>query len=83
MALASVEERFQLPLSDISFGDAWLPEITAEEHEGRSIAISRTKQGKDLLTVASSDRYIELSQIEPEKVIQSQKTFLCLEKMKY
>ena len=68
-------------LSDLSFGDAWLPEITRKEHEGKSIVISITKQGEELLNAANSDRYIELSQIEPEKVIQSQRTFLHFKKI--
>jgi len=66
--------------ADISFGDAWLPEITAKEHEGKSIILSRTKQGEELLNAANSDGYIELIAIEPEKVIQSQRTFLHFKK---
>ncbi|MGB6370883.1 MAG: Coenzyme F420 hydrogenase/dehydrogenase, beta subunit C-terminal domain [Atribacterota bacterium] len=67
--------------TDISFGDAWLPEIVSKEQVGKSIIISRTKQGEELLNAANSDGYIELSQIEPEKVIQSQKTFLHFKKI--
>jgi len=68
-------------LSDISFGDAWLPEIVSKEQVGKSIIISRTKIGENLLNAANSDEYIELSQIRPEKVIQSQKTFLHFKKI--
>jgi len=68
-------------LSDISFGDPWLPEIMAKEQKGKSVMISRTKQGEDLLRAANSDKHIELSHIEPEKVIQSQKTFLHFKKI--
>jgi len=68
-------------LSDISFGDAWLPEIMAKEQKGKSVMISRTKQGEDLIDAANSDRHIELSYIEPKKVIQSQKTFLHFKKI--
>ena len=68
-------------LSDISFGDAWLPEIMAKEHEGKSIVISRSKKGEELLNLAKSERYIELTPIDLEKVIQSQRTFLHFKKM--
>jgi len=67
--------------SDISFGDPWLPEIMSKEQVGRSIIISRTKQSEELLNTANSDGYIELSQIEPEKVMQSQRTFLHFKKI--
>lgn len=68
-------------LSDISFGDAWLPEIMRKEHDGKSILISRTKQGEELLNAAASDGYIKLFSIEPKKVIQSQRTFLHFKKV--
>ena len=68
-------------LADISFGDPWLPRIMAKEQEGKSIIISRTKQGEKMLNTANSDGYIELSPIEPEKVIQSQRTFLHFKKV--
>lgn len=68
-------------LSDISFGDAWLPEIVSKEQAGKSIIISRTKIGEELLNAANSNGYIELSQIEPEKVFQSQRTFLYSKKV--
>ncbi|HJH25406.1 MAG TPA: hypothetical protein C5S37_01250, partial [Methanophagales archaeon] len=67
--------------ADISFGDPWLPEIVSKEQVGKSIIISRTKQGEDLLNATNSDRYIESSQIEPEKVIQSQRNFLHFKKV--
>jgi coenzyme F420 hydrogenase subunit beta len=67
--------------ADISFGDPWLPEIVSKEQVGKSIIISRTKQGEELLNAAISDGHIELSQIEPEKVIQSQRTFLHFKKV--
>jgi len=67
--------------ADISFGDPWLPEIVSKEEVGRSIIISRTKQSEELLNAANSDGYIELSQIESEKVIHSQRTFLHFKKI--
>lgn len=67
--------------ADISFGDPWLLEIISKEQVGKSIIISRTKQGEELLNAAISDGHIELSPIEPEKVIQSQRTFLHFKKV--
>lgn len=67
--------------ADISFGDPWLPEIVSKEQVGKSIIISRTKQSEELLNAANSNRYIGLSQIEHEKVIQSQRTFLHFKKI--
>lgn len=67
--------------ADISFGDPWLPEIVSKEQVGKSIIISRTKQSEELLNAANSNIYIGLSQIEHEKVIQSQRTFLHFKKI--
>lgn len=67
--------------TDISFGDPWLPEIVSKEQVGKSLIISRTKGGEELLNAAISDGYIELSPIEPEKVIRSQRTFLYFKKV--
>lgn len=68
-------------LADISFGDPWLPEISAIEYEGRSIVISRSNQGEALLQAAKSHGIIELSTLDPKDVIRSQKTFLHLKKV--
>jgi len=68
-------------LVDISFGDPWLPEISAIEHEGKSIVISRSSRGEALLHAASSHGVIELYTLDPKDVIRSQKTFLHFKKV--
>jgi coenzyme F420 hydrogenase subunit beta len=47
-------------LSDISFGDAWLPEIQRTDNIGTSICISRTKYSNDILEDALSKGVIKL-----------------------
>lgn len=59
-------------LSDISFGDAWLPEIISKEKVGKSILITRSKVGEELLKLAISKNFIELSFINHNRVIESQ-----------
>jgi len=68
-------------MADISFGDPWLPEISAIEQEGKSIVISRSSRGEALLRAASSDGVIELSTMDPKDVIKSQRTFLHFKKV--
>ena len=68
-------------LADISFGDAWLPEIMQSEKTGKSIIITRTTEGERLLNQAISVGCINLLSIDINKVIQSQKTFLHFKKI--
>ena len=58
-------------LSDISFGDAWLPELKSEK-KGASILISRTSEGESLLRKAMSAGAISIKRVSVEKVMQSQ-----------
>jgi len=67
--------------ADLSFGDAWLPEIPRGRY-GTSIIISRTAIGEHLLNLGKSSGKIELIKIKPEKVIQSQKAMLTFKKRK-
>lgn len=62
-------------LSDISFGDAWLPEF-GNEKIGESIIISRTKIGEEILENAKSKRKIELIETTDDKVVKSQERML-------
>jgi len=55
----------QLP--DISFGDAWLPEL-AEEKIGASVVISRSRIGEDLLQQAVTKGEIVLKALSEIKV---------------
>lgn len=58
-------------LADISFGDAWLPEL-ANDKIGTSIIISRNKVAEELLQGAVSRKIIKLNEINRNKVAQSQ-----------
>ena len=58
-------------LADISFGDAWLPELKHEK-KGVSIIISRTSRGQRLLTQAQLAKAITLTPLDIQKVEQSQ-----------
>jgi coenzyme F420 hydrogenase subunit beta len=58
-------------LADISFGDAWLPELKSEK-SGLSIILSRTSEGESLLSKARSAKVILTKRVGVEKVKQSQ-----------
>jgi len=66
-------------LADISFGDAWLPEFKNDKI-GRSIIISRSQQGQDILQMAKKEKIIELEPVSSKKVIFSQIAGLYLKK---
>lgn len=57
--------------SDISFGDAWLPELK-NNRIGMSIVVSRTKIGEDFLREAESE-VIKISKTDCNDVIRSQR----------
>jgi len=59
------EQVNQLP--DISFGDAWLPEL-AEEKIGASVVISRSRIGEDLLQQAITKGKIALRTLSETRV---------------
>lgn len=61
-------------LADISFGDAWLPEL-ANDKTGTSIIISRSKMAEEILQNMVSRKIIELNKINSDKVAQSQGMF--------
>lgn len=66
-------------LSDISFGDIWLPEYRSDQI-GTSVVISRTEIGNDTLDQMKSANKIDLYEIEREKVVKSQINALKLKK---
>jgi coenzyme F420 hydrogenase subunit beta len=66
-------------LSDISVGDAWLPELKYDR-QGESIVIARTKVAAELLRCMSSAGVISISQVNTEKVKQSQSLSLKFKK---
>lgn len=59
-------------LSDISFGDPWLPELKRTEKVGKSLVISRTKGGDELLQKAASKGIIELVETNIQTIWQAQ-----------
>ena len=66
-------------LADISFGDAWLPELYADKI-GSSAIISRTKIGEQLLQRMRERNKVELKPISVKKVVESQKSILYFKK---
>lgn len=59
-------------LADISFGDAWLPEIMREDRIGTSIVVSRNKIGQYYLEKAVLGKVITLHKIDRRKLLESQ-----------
>ncbi len=57
--------------SDLSFGDAWLPEYRKEK-TGASIIVSRTQRGQQLLNAAASAKVLNLKPLDVSRVEQSQ-----------
>jgi coenzyme F420 hydrogenase subunit beta len=57
-------------LADVSCGDAWLPEILANEKMGKSIVIPRTNIGETLCLEATQNGYIEIEKTSSYKVKQ-------------
>lgn len=58
-------------LSDISFGDAWLP-LYSKDKKGRSIIISRNEIGENQLKGLQNNNLIEMQKINSEDVAKSQ-----------
>lgn len=69
-------------LADISFGDAWLPEL-ADEKIGKSILVSKSVVGKQLLQNIKLKNIVELDNIDARKVIQSQAGMLYFKKKQF
>ena len=66
-------------LADISFGDAWLPELL-DDKIGKSIIISKNKIGEKILQMMKLKNKIEINKVGAEKVIQSQVGMLYFKK---
>ena len=58
-------------LADISFMDAWLPELS-EHRIGESLIVSRSQIGQKLIQSAQAAKAIEINQVPRDKVMQSQ-----------
>ena len=58
--------------SDVTFGDAWLPEY-ANEPRGTNIVVSRSKIVNELFSKGASSGVIEFAHVPASKIIDSQK----------
>ena len=58
-------------LADISFGDAWLPELS-DDKIGKSIVVSKSEIGEKILQKMKSKNKVELVEVDVKKVIRSQ-----------
>ncbi len=59
-------------LSDLSCGDAWLPELVKTDKVGSSFAISRTPEAEELLEAAAAREAVELSELGLQPLLASQ-----------
>jgi coenzyme F420 hydrogenase subunit beta len=66
-------------LADISFGDAWLPELS-DDKIGKSIVVSKSEIGEKILQKVKSKNEIELNEVDVKKVVQSQVGMLYFKK---
>lgn len=58
--------------ADVSFADAWIPDIIKKDTQGTSIIITRTDVGSALVDRAYKENIIELREISGEEIIKSQ-----------
>jgi len=61
--------------ADISFGDAWLPELKIDKL-GTSIIVVRTEKGQQIIQEAINEKKVDLELINSDKVIRSQNHML-------
>lgn len=59
-------------LADISYGDAWLPEIAASDTIGANLMVVRSRQGEDMLTRMHNAGHIKLKSVSKQRVRDSQ-----------
>ncbi len=59
-------------LADISFGDAWLPEIIEKDRIGTSLVLARTTKGKNLLRFGCEDDDLALRVIDESDLLRAQ-----------
>jgi len=63
-------------LSDLSFGDAWLPHLVGREKGGWSVVIARTDTGEGLVEEASAKNRIRIDPLDIREVTTSQRGLL-------
>ena len=58
--------------ADVSFGDAWLPEVR-KHRKGETIVITRTEKGENLIQKAKEEGVIEVREVSRTTLMQAQK----------
>jgi len=66
-------------VADISFGDAWLPELS-DDKNGKSLVLSRNRIGEEVLQKMKSKNEVELTKVSANEVIHSHRGVLYLKK---
>lgn len=59
-------------LSDLSCGDAWVPDVVRTDRVGSSFVISRTPEAEELLEYAASKEAVQLSDLDLPALVASQ-----------
>jgi len=59
-------------LSDLSCGDAWIPDVMGSDKLGSSFALTRTPEGEELLEAAAADEHVVLSDLDVHDLAASQ-----------
>lgn len=59
-------------LSDLTCGDAWIPQLVRTDKAGSSFVVSRTPVGEELLENAASKGAVELSELDLRDLLASQ-----------
>jgi coenzyme F420 hydrogenase subunit beta len=69
-------------LSDVSFADAWMPELMNDNDVGTSLIISRSKISEEIFNEAASKGKIELKKVSEKVALQSQGLYAVKKRLK-
>ena len=69
-------------LSDVSFADAWMPELMKDNEVGTSLIISRSETSEKILNKAILKEKIELKKVNENVVMQSQSLYAVKKQLK-
>ena len=69
-------------LSDVSFADAWMPELMKNDNVGTSLTISRNKISEEFLNKAALKGKIELKKVSEKVALQSQGLYAVKKRLK-
>ncbi len=59
-------------MSDLSCGDAWVPEVMEKDRFGTSFVLTRTPEAEELIEAAASEERLSLSDLEPRDLASAQ-----------